>query len=49
MSSEGLVNVLLEKAREVVINPDTQKIVSVNPTSTKKAEKLISESLNGKN
>jgi hypothetical protein len=28
-----------EKA-EVVINPKTNKIISVNPTSSKKAEKL---------
>ena len=28
-----------EKA-ETVINPETKKIVSVNPTSTKKAERL---------
>lgn len=28
------------KKAEVVINPDTQQIVSVNPTSTKKLEKL---------
>ena len=29
------------KTAEVVINPTTGKIISVNPTSTKKAEKLI--------
>lgn len=34
---------------EVVINPETNKIVSVNPTSTKKYEKLINEIENGKN
>ena len=28
---------------EVVINPETQQIVSVNPTSTKKLEKLIND------
>ncbi|WP_158307238.1 hypothetical protein [Simkania negevensis] len=29
------------KSAEVVINPETKKILSVNPTSTKKAEKLL--------
>lgn len=29
------------KKAEVVLNPETQAIISVNPTSTKKAEKLI--------
>jgi len=31
------------KKAEVVLNPETRGIVSVNPTSTKKAEKLINE------
>ncbi|MCI0382229.1 MAG: hypothetical protein L0207_04160 [Chlamydiae bacterium] len=35
------------KKAEVVLNPETQQIVSVNPTSTKKAEKLIDELSNG--
>jgi tetratricopeptide (TPR) repeat protein len=34
------------KKAEVVLNPETGGIVSVNPTSTKKAEKLINELLN---
>ena len=37
------------KRTEVVINPDNQQIVSVNPTSTKKAEKLTREMFNGGN
>ena len=37
-----------EKA-EVVLNPETQQIVFVNPTSTKKAEKLINELSNAEN
>ena len=31
---------LIGQKAEVVINPETQQIVSVNPTSTKKLEKL---------
>jgi len=31
------------KKAEVVINPTTGKIVSVNPTSTKKAKRLCKE------
>lgn len=34
---------------EVVINPETNQVVSVNPTSTKKYEKLINEIENVKN
>ncbi len=37
------------KKAEVVINPDTQQIISVNPTSTKKFEKLNNELLNVEN
>lgn len=37
------------KEAEVVLNPATNQIVSVNPTSTKKAEKLIHSSTHGKN
>lgn len=29
------------KSAEVVVNPETAKIISVNPTSTKKSAKLI--------
>jgi hypothetical protein len=34
---------------EVVINPETNQVVSVNPTSTKKFEKLVNEIENVKN
>jgi tetratricopeptide (TPR) repeat protein len=34
---------------EVVINPETQQVVSVNPTSTKKSKKLSNELRNVKN
>ncbi|MEX0961246.1 MAG: hypothetical protein WDZ28_00095 [Simkaniaceae bacterium] len=34
---------IIGKKAEVVLNPETGGIVSVNPTSTKKAEKLINE------
>ena len=39
---EVLVSVFNRKA-EVVINPTTGKIISVNPTSTKKAKRLCKE------
>ena len=32
---------LIGKSAEVVINPETKRILSVNPTSTKKSEKLL--------
>ena len=34
---------------EVVINPETNQVVSVNPTSTKKFGKLVNEIENVKN
>lgn len=37
------------KGSEVVVNPETQQIVSVSPTSTRKIRKLINETADANN